>query len=151
MISEVRERLAGRTQERLGQLVTPRRMLGFGRATRIVPVAAAWHVGALLIGDDEVWATGRILRARHEAIRGYTAESQRGRADLAAAAFRGGFAEGESVHIDWQPIDPDAVLSGAVERSGPLSLQGGVLMVRWSPAAEPRPLDDYLADQLALL
>ena len=87
----------------------PRRVLGIARSPRIVRVGAAWHLGVLLLGDDAVLATGDIVRARQEAPRGFTAESQRQRAELAAAARRGGFAEGETVHIGWRMLDPDAV------------------------------------------
>src|SRR5690606_39390852 len=44
--------------EGLGEWASARRLLGFGRAPRIVRVGEAWHVGALLIADDAVYATG---------------------------------------------------------------------------------------------
>ena len=91
----------------------PRRILGVARAPRIVRRGAAWHLGVLLLTDDAVLATGEIVRARQEARRGYTAESQRQRAELAAAARRGGFAEGETVHLGWRMLDPDVVDAGA--------------------------------------
>lgn len=147
-IDDARRRLAGSPVERLGVEATSRRLLGFGRAPRIVPAGEAWHVGVLLITADEVHATGDVLRAREEAVRGYTAESQRARAALASAAFRGGFGDGETVHVGWRPIDLDAVARG--ERSGPLLLQDGVAHVVWSASGGIRPLADYLDDQLAL-
>jgi hypothetical protein len=76
VLSDARRRLAGSPRERLGDWAHAR-LLGFGRAPRIVPVGEAWHVGVLLIADAEVYATGEILRARAEAVRGYTAEAQR--------------------------------------------------------------------------
>ena len=94
------------------------------RAPRIVRVGSAWHLGVLLIGADAVYATGEIVRARAEAPRGFTAESQRARAELAAAARRGGFAEGEAVHVGWRMLHPDALAEG--EASGPLALRDGV-------------------------
>ncbi|RLK48101.1 glutaminase [Microbacterium telephonicum] len=148
LLDAARARLAGSPTERLGVTASSRRLLGFGRAPRIVPVGDAWHVGVLLIGADAVFATGGILRAREEAIRGYTADAQRARAELAAAAFRGGFAEGETVHVDWQQIDPDAVAAGG--RSGPLLMQDDVPSVVWNAAGGIRPLADYLDDQLSL-
>ncbi|MFT4137020.1 glutaminase [Microbacterium sp.] len=148
LFARARRRLAGRPREALGELVLPRRVLGVGRAPRIVPVGEAWHIGVLLLTDDEVLATGEILRAREEVRRGYPAQSQRERAELAAAAFRGGFAEGQVVHLGWTRLEPDAVARG--EASGPLSLVDGVAHVRWSPTAAPRPLVDYLDDQLSL-
>ncbi|MFS0866311.1 glutaminase [Microbacterium sp. 179-B 1A2 NHS] len=148
ILDAARARLAGSPQERLGDWASSRRILGIGRAPRILPVTAAWHVGVLLIGEDRVFATGEVLRARHDAIRGYTAESQRARSDRAAAAHRGGFAEGEVVHLGWTELDPAAVDRG--EGSGILSSVSGVPQVRWSAAGAVRPLADYLDDMLSL-
>lgn len=148
MLDAARSRLASAPREALGEWAANRRLLGFGRAPRIVRVGEAWHLGALLVGTDAVYATGEILRAREDVVRGFTAQSQRERAERAAAAFRGGFAEGETVHLGWSPIDIDAVDAGGV--SGPLDGAGGTVMIRWSASAPARPLADYLADQLAL-
>lgn len=148
LIAAARRRLAGAPRVRLGVLAQSRKVFGIGRAARIVPVGEAWHLGVLLIGDEQVFATGEVLRARHEAIRGFTAESQRERADRAAAAARGGFAEGETVHVGWHEIDLAAVDAGVA--SDPLSVIAGVPHVRWNPAGGTRPLADYLAEQLAL-
>lgn len=148
LFDAARARLAGSPQERLGDWAAARKLLGFGRAPRIVPVGCAWHVGVLLIGDARVYATGEVLRARAEAIRGYTAQAQRERSERAAAAARGGFSEGEVVHVGAAPIDLDALARG--EASGPLSLVSGIPHVRWSTTGAPRPLADYLDEQLAL-
>lgn len=148
LLAAARERLRGAPRERLGEAVALRRVFGLGRASRVVPVRAAWHVGVLLLSEDAVFATGEILRARTEAIRGFTAESQRARAEVAAAARRGGFAEGEVVHVGWQSIDIPLVDRGGA--SGPLSVVDGVVHVRWSTAGGTRPLADYLAEQLSL-
>jgi len=148
VIRAARERLAGSPREALGEWASTRRLLGIGRAPRIVRVAEAWHVGVLLIGDDAVYATGEVLRARSDAIRGYTAQAQRERSERAAAAFRGGFAEGETVHVGWTVLDLDAVDAGGA--TGPLSLADGVPVVRWSASGAPRALADYLSEQLSL-
>ena len=84
-----------------------------------------------------------------EAPRGFTAESQRARAELAAAASRGGFAEGETVHVGWRMLDLDAVARG--EASGPLAWRDGVPSVRWSAAGGCVPLAAYLDERIALL
>ncbi|KQZ85911.1 glutaminase [Microbacterium sp. Root166] len=149
LLAAARARLAGAPQEALGELRTPGRVLGIARAPRIVPAGQAWHIGALLLTDDAVLATGEIVRARAEARRGYAAESQRQRAELAAAARRGGFDEGQVVHIGWQVADPAAVDRGAA--SGPLALVDGVPSVRWSAAGGYVPLDRYLDERIALL
>jgi len=148
VLRDVRRRLDGSPRERLGDWAHARRLLGFGRAPRIVPVGEAWYVGVLLIGDADLYATGEILRARTEAIRGYTAEAQRARSERAAAAARGGFADGEVLHLGATWVDLDAVRRG--EASGPLALVDGIPLVTWTPAGARRPLSDYLDDQLSL-
>jgi hypothetical protein len=148
LFAAARTRLAGAPQEALGELVAPRRILGMARASRVERRGAAWHLGVLLLTDDAVLATGDIIRARHEAPRGYTAESQRQRSELAAAAARGGFADGETVHLGWRMLQPDAVDRG--EASGPL-IPAGVPSVRWSAAGGLMPLETYLAERVALL
>jgi len=149
LIDAARGRLRAAPRERLGERATARRMFGIGRAARIVPLEEVWHVGVLLIGDARVLATGRVIRARAEVIRGYPAQSQRERAELAAAARRGGFAEGETLHLDWTALDVPAVDAGG--SSGPLSLEDGVPYVRWTAVGGIRPLADYLRDQLSLI
>ena len=149
LLDLARARLADAPREALGELIVPRRVLGIGRSPRIVRRGEAWHLGVLLLTDDDVRATGDIVRARQEARRGFAAESQRQRAELAAAARRGGIAEGEVVHIGWTVLDPDAVDPGAA--SGPLALRGGVPSVRWSAAGGYMPLETYLAERVELL
>ena len=148
LIAAARTRLTGTPRVRLGALVESRRILGIGRAPRIVPVDEAWHLGALLIGDEQVFATGEVLRARHDAIRGFTAESQRERSDRAAAAHRGGFAEGEVFHFGWHEIDLSVVDAGGA--ADPLISIAAVPHVRWNAAGGTRPLSDYLDEQIAL-
>ena len=149
LFDDARARLTDVARERLGELAPGRRILGIARAPRIVPQGAAWHLGVLLIGAGAVYATGEIVRAREEAPRGFTAQSQRERAELAGAARRGGFAEGEVVHVGWRELDLAAVARGEV--SGPLLLVDGVPGVRWSPAAGPAPLAGYLDERIELL
>lgn len=149
LLAAARMRLADAPREGLGELVEPRRILGLSRAPRIVPRGTAWHLGVLLLTDDAVLATGDVLRARAEARRGFTAESQRRRAELAAAARRGGFAEGAVVHVGWRMLDPDAVDRGAA--SGPLAGVDGVPSVRWSASGGYQPLARYLDERVALL
>lgn len=149
LLDTARRRLAGARRERLGELVQPRRILGIARAPRIVPRQDAWHLGALLLTDDALYATGEIVRAREEVRRGFTAESQRERAALAAAAFRGGFDEGEVVHIGWERIDLESVAAGAA--SGPLVVVDAVPHVQWSRTGGRTRLDAYLDERVELL
>lgn len=149
ILATARARLAAAPREALGELVEPRRVLGLARAPRIVPRGSAWHFGVLLLTDDAVLATGEIVRARQEAIRGYTAESQRRRAELAAAARRGGFPEGAVVHIRWRMLDLAGI--GRDTASDPLVIREGVPLVRWSAAGGYVPLEAYLAERVELL
>jgi len=149
LLDASRARLHGLPRESLGEVVVPRRILGISRAMRVEPRGTAWHLGVLLLTDDAVLATGQIIRARAEAPRGFTAESQRERAALAGAARRGGFDEGQTVHVGWQKLDTDAVAAGAA--SGPLSLQAGEPSVRWSAAGGWVPLASYLDERITLL
>jgi len=144
LLDDARRRLAGAPREGLGRLRTSR-----WRADRIVRVGEAWHLGVLLLTEDRVLATGEILRAAQEVRRGYAAESARERAERRAQARRGGFAEGEVVHLGWQELDPDAVDAGDV--SGPLALLGGEPAVRWSPGGALVPLAGYLDERIALI
>ncbi len=149
LIEAARTRLGDAPREALGELIEPRRVLGIGRSLRIVRRGAAWHLGVLLLTDEAVLATGDIVRAREEVRRGFTAESQRRRAELAAAARRGGIAEGEVVHIGWREIDVDAVDRGTA--SEPLAMLEGTPSVRWSASAGYIPLAAYLDERIELL
>jgi hypothetical protein len=148
-LAAARVRLAPAPREALGRWHTPRRLLGIPRPARLEQAGTAWHLGVLLLTDDALLATGDIIRAREEARRGFTAESQRERAAIAAAAFRGGFAEGQAVHIGWEQVDLDAVARGAA--SGPLTFRDGTASVRWSAGGGFVPLARYLDERIALL
>lgn len=147
VIDAARSLLRGVPQEALGELRPARRTFGITRAPRIVAVGHAWHLGVLLLTDEGVAATGDIVRAREEVRRGYTAESQRRRAELAGAARRGGFEEGQVVHLGWRPLDLDEVDAA----SSPLALSDeGIVSVRWSTAGLLVPLERYLQERIEL-
>ncbi|WP_336646324.1 glutaminase [Microbacterium sp. USHLN186] len=143
LLADARRRLAGVTPESLGRERTSR-----WRGARIVRAGRAWHLGVLLLTDDGVLATAEILRAAAPVRRGYTAESARARADRRAQARRGGFAEGETVHVGWRMLDVAAADAGGV--SGPLALIDGVPSVRWAPGGAFVPLAGYLDERIAL-
>lgn len=147
VLASARLRLDGVPREALGELVAARRVLGFRRAARIVRAGDAWHLGVLLLTDDRLLVTGEIVRARQEAVRGFAAESQRRRAELAAAARRGGFAEGEAVHVGWEVVDAP----GLTDRTEPVAVREGVPVVRWSPRGGQVALAGYLDERIALL
>ena len=52
------------------------------------------------------------------------------------------------MHLGAEPLDLGALRRG--EASGPLSVVAGAVHVRWSASGAPRPLADYLDEQLAL-
>lgn len=143
LIADARMALVGTPKEGLGEERSSR-----WRGDRIVRVGEAWHVGVLLLTDDRALATGEVLRAADPGRRGYTAESARERAARRQMALRGGFGEGEVSHVGWSVIDVDAVDAGG--SSGPLMLQDGVPMVRWSGNSF-RPLEGYLQEQIELM
>lgn len=144
LLCDARTRLAGAPRESLGRQRTSR-----WRADRIVRAGSAWHLGVLLLTDDSVLSTAEILRAAESVRRGYTAESARDRAERRAQARRGGFAEGEVVHVGWEVLDVAAVDAGGA--SGPLETVDGVPSVRWSPGGALVPLRGYLDERIALL
>ncbi|MBP2436566.1 glutaminase [Microbacterium amylolyticum] len=149
--------ILGDARARLRDVPTVR--LGLGRRARMVarafggkpviePVARAHHLGVVLIGQEKLWATGDIIRAAPDERRGFTAESQRVRAYMSGMAFRGGFADGETCHIDWEEIDVAAVSVGGAD--GPLSWRDDRIMVRWSPAGFLMPFSEYVDERIAL-
>lgn len=144
LLSAARDTLRGIPKEGLGE-----ERLSRWRGDRIIHIGEAWHVGVLLLTDDQALATAEVLRAADPGRRGYTAESARERAARRQMALRGGFDEGDVVHVGWTVIDVDAVDAGG--SSGPLALHDGVPSVRWSPTGGYMPLDAYLRERIALI
>lgn len=155
LLQDARSRLASAPVVAVGRLVEPRGLLAAVRAPRIVPIADAWSLGVLLLeagAAERLWGTGEVVRARPEDRRGYTAESARRRGELAAAASRGGFADGVAVQLPALEIEVAALgASSDAEALGPLAIVDGVPMVRWSPAAPLTPLAPYLDERIRLL
>lgn len=150
ILDAARASLLGAPREGLGEERSSR-----WRGERIVRVGDAWHVGVLLLTDDRVLATAEILRAADPGRRGYTAESARARAARRQLALRGGFDEGDVVHVGWSIIDVAAVDAGG--SSGPLALIEGAPSVRWSSpstgsgAGAYMPLEAYLRERIDLM
>ncbi|MDX2376689.1 glutaminase [Microbacterium sp. LRZ72] len=149
MLAEARSRLADVPQVRLGEWTSPPRWVAALRPPRIVPRASAWHLGVVLLGEAELYATGDVVRASDPGRRGYAAQAARTRAEWAAAARRGGFAEGEPAHVGWRRLDLGAFARTGAE--GPLAVIDGTVGVRWSPGARHVPLEGYLAERIELL
>lgn len=148
LFRQARERLAGAPQEYLGEVVQPKKILGVGRAFRIVPFRRAWRLGVILLDDTSAYEVGEVFRARDAGRRGYTADTARERAAYAEAALRGGVPEGESVHIGWNEFDADALAAGRA--SNGISFDGGVAMIKWSKSGARMPLDAYLNERVDL-
>lgn len=144
ILRAARTELVGVPKEGLGEERSSR-----WRGERIVRVGEAWHVGVLLLTGDRVLATAEILRAADPGRRGYTAESARARAARRQLALRGGFDEGDVVHVGWSVIDVAAVDAGG--SSGPLALRDGVPSVRWSSTGAYMPLESYLRERIDLM
>lgn len=144
LLAHAVDEFAGLPKEGLGEERVSR-----WRGRRIVRVGAAWHLGVLLLDGSRTLATGEVLRAAAPGRRGYTAESARQRAERRAEAIRGGFREGEVVHVGWSVIDVAAVDAGG--SSGPLVTADGVPSVRWSIAGGLMPLEAYLRERIELL
>lgn len=144
LLAAAREALAGVPKEGLGE----ERRSRF-RGDRIVRIGQVWHIGVLLLTDDHALATAEVLRAADPGRRGYTAESARERAARREEALRGGFDEGEVVHVGWSVIDVDAVDAGGA--SGPLALVDGIPQVKWSNVGGYMPLEAYLRERIDLL
>jgi hypothetical protein len=146
-----RLRATGAPIEALGDM---RRGRGVGRlraAPALHPVGHAWRLGVLLLtADSRLFATGEVTRAVLPQIAVTNrSESAERRRDIRRAAVRGRFPDGETINYGFTPIDldPESVASG----SGPLSISGGIVVVRWSARLGTRPLADYLADRTHLL
>lgn len=144
LVADAVRALAGIPKEGLGEERESR-----WRGRRIVRVGEAWHLGVLLLTETHALATAEVLRAADPGRRGYTAESARERAERRALALRGGFDEGDVVHVGWSVIDLAVVDAGGA--SGPLAMVDTVPSVRWSTAGGWMPLEAYLRERVELL
>ena len=138
--------------EALAEYVPERRTLGIPRAARMTPLGRDWRLGVLLVDPDgRLFATGRVVRAERPVRRSTPAASIAEQRAFAAAAVKGGFAEGETVNFGAVPVDPAEL--GRSGASGPIVVVGDALFVRWNPAQPDAltPLDRYLADRVELL
>jgi hypothetical protein len=137
--------------ETLAELRTPRRIGPFRRAPKFVPLAEVWRLGVLLLATDgRLFATGAVTRAREPRHPNFTSVSGEERRELREAARRAGFAAGQTVDYDAQPLHADETLGSA----GPLVHRDGELFVSWdaSRAVDSLiPFAGYLAERVELL
>ncbi|GAB3394054.1 hypothetical protein GCM10027568_23970 [Humibacter soli] len=158
---------AGARTEALAEYEAPGRVLLIPRAERLRPIGRVWRLGVILLGvtggradgggDDHgadapptVYATGSVTRSHEPGRPTYQAASAERRRQLRVAAYRGRFAQGESVNYDAEPIALDESLVGS---SGVLTVMDGHALVRWSPSdpGATTDFDGYVADRVGLL
>lgn len=149
LIADARQQLMFVTHELIGEVVTPRGW-GIPRAPRVVLRDEGWRVGVLLLGTRDVYAVGDIVLSRQPARRGFTAETQRERAELSEAAYRGGILAGTPVHLGWRRLDLDALDGPEPAAAAPIAVHDGHAVVQWSAGAGYRDLAGYLAEQVDL-
>ncbi len=149
LIAEARRELMFVPHELIGEVVTPRGW-GIPRPPRVVLRDEGWRTGVLLLGACEVYAVGEVVRSRQPARRGFAAENQRARAELAEAAYRGGILAGTPVHVGWRRIDLAALDGPAPASADPLSVHDGRPVVRWSTGGGYVDLAAYLAEHVQL-
>lgn len=141
---------AGIPDEALATLTQGKGFGPFRSGPAMVPFGRAWRLGVLLLDrSGGLYATGRITRAVESGWVTNQNAAQEVRRSWKVAASKGPFETGEVVNFDVVPLalDEDSLLAG----SGPLSLQGGTVLVRWSASGQPARLEDYLADRISVM
>ena len=141
-------------EESLGVLKPAKGFAIFKTAASMVPAGKVWRLGVLLIDrDHRVYATGEVTRALEPkiAVTNRSKQADLRRADRLAAS-RGPFPPGEVVNHLFTELatDPESLRAG----SGPLSVQGETVMVRWDHTRDEQaimPLDAYFKDRVSLL
>ena len=133
----------------------PARRIGFiPRPAVMDSVGRAWRLGVLLLArDSRLFAIGGITRSielTHETV--YMNVEALHRRELRVAATRGGFALGDVVNFDVAEIALDVASLRA--ETGPLSLRGDTVMVRWVAGEGDQglmSLESYLAERMDIL
>ncbi len=132
-----------------------RRMLVFPRRARMRPVGQVWRLGSLLLDTTGgLWAAGRATRAAERGRLGYQSVSREERRDLAAAALRGGYAEGAAVNFDARPLPLDETSLRELASGAPIGWADGEIRVRWranAPLDGAPTLAQYLGERAELL
>jgi hypothetical protein len=156
MLATTIERLEamGIGDEAIATLRPARRIALIPRPAVMDPLGRAWRLGVLLLDrDGRLFAVGGITRAielTHETV--YMNAQALHRRELRVAATRGGFALGDTVNFDVTEIALDAESLRA--ETGPLSLRGGTVMVRWVAGEGNQglaTLESYLAERTSIL
>ena len=140
--------------EAIATLRPARRIALIPRPAVMDAVGRAWRLGVLLLDrEGRLFAVGGITRAielTYETV--YMNAEALYRRGLRVAATRGGFALGDTVNFDVAEIALDAASLRA--ETGPLSLRGGTVMVRWVAGEGDQglaSLESYLAERISIL
>ena len=141
--------------ETLAELRIRRGIGPIRRAPKLVPITEVWRLGVLLLAADpgaggRLFATGSVTRAREPRHPNFTSVSGEERRELREAARRAGFAPGQTVDYDAEPLPLDATL-GSI---GPLVLRDDALFVSWNASRaldSLTPFEAYLAERVELL
>lgn len=155
---------AGVRPEPLAELVPERRVMLVKRAATMRRLGEVWRLGVLLLTAPAtdpataplppLFAAGRTTRSAARPYPGNQSISREERRDIAAAALRGGFSEGSSVHFDATTIPLNEEALRALGPDHPLGVHGDGLRVRWRSGAslESAPtLGAYLDERVELL
>jgi hypothetical protein len=120
------------------------------RGDAFVLIERVWRLGVLLLGrSGTLYATGTTFRVDELRFDNHQSNLAAARREYRVAALRAGFAVGETVNVDAEPIVLDAGLAGS---AGPVILSPAGVGVRWSPASDAlSPFDSYLAERVELL
>lgn len=142
---------SGATDESLAIVKLPRGIGPLKTSLRMEPVGRAWRLGVLLLSrDGSLFETGKITRSVEPGRPQSLSQSVEQRRADRMAASRGHFRVGEVVNYEFEPIAVDA--ESLRLGSGPLSLVGADVFVRWGPASTARrPIAAYLDDRIEVL
>lgn len=156
--------------EALAEYVAPRRVLLVNRPATMRPIGEVWRLGTLLLGAPidtppepsktpqasplTLWAAGHATRAAVRPHPNNQSVSREERRDIAAAALKGGYAEGTPVNYDAVQILLDEASLLALNTGSPLGFANGEAHVRWRAGASLHgapTLQAYLDDRIGLL
>jgi len=146
---------AGVAREALAEYVPPRRIFFRTKPATMRPLGDVWRLGSLLLGaDGSLYALGHATRAAERGRPGYQDLAREERREIAAAALRGGYAEGTPVNYDARPLPLEAGALAAPDPAQPLGLAAGEVRVRWragAPLAGAPTLAAFFEERIALL
>lgn len=147
---------AGARDEALADFVPARRVLLITRPAKMVSRGRVWRLGVVLLTPDgELLHTGQVTRAVEPKRSNYQAVSAEIRREYRAAAHASGFASGETVNFDTEPVDlsVEALQAGVENPLAVLLWRDNDILVRWSAVdrSAALPFEKYLRERAELL